>query len=658
MATLPSSDTTLDDAAGTFGSGSQVIAVCAPVPGIATVECAPFGGSKAILDEHGYCQGADYSALHIDETGLPLLFVAMPIATAGGISHVDVSGVTGTAVPTVTAGADGVLDQVDGEYEVLEGGTIGTDPIVIALTCDGGFNTRRVRVGTALTYTIPYLEIVLGFPTGKTLAAGDVVTFKSYGPVYDAGGVVAVRTTLAAQGVQVRSLLFIGDAAGETEADAVRSCAETYATSNDRFTKARCQARDRYRAASLCGYRGKTVGASLTFAEVGGTGDTITREEGSWITDGFSVGDTIVITGAVASSGVNNITAVIAALSATVITLGSEDLVAEGPITSATIVCHSTLTFAEVGATADTITRSSGSFVTDGFKAGMALTVEGSASNDFEDATIVTVSATVITLDTQDLVAEVVGAQALDVFTAEESATDWAADITEEHEDLTGDEARRLNIGAGYAAKTSPITGWRLRRPVSWAASLREYKRDVNIPTMRVADGPLAGWTLENAAGQVVEHDERVDASLLSGNFTCFRTWNNEDGAFIALDLQRADEGSLLSRSHNMDVANVACTTVQAATQREIGRVVLLQRGNGKAREDELVLLESRINAQLELALGDFGDGPRASSARWTASRDDVLNVPGAAITGTLRLELNGTIEHMRTRVAVPVAGA
>lgn len=71
-----------------------------------------------------------------------------------------------------------------------------------------------------------------------------------------------------------------------------------------------------------------TPAAALTFAEVGGTGDTITRASGSWITDGLTVGDTITFSGTAS----NNITAVIATLTATVITLGAEDLVAETPV--------------------------------------------------------------------------------------------------------------------------------------------------------------------------------------------------------------------------------------------------------------------------------------------------------------------------------------
>jgi hypothetical protein len=54
-----------------------------------------------------------------------------------------------------------------------------------------------------------------------------------------------------------------------------------------------------------------------------------------------------------------------------------------------------TLSFANVGA-ADTITASSGSFITDGYKAGMLVTIAGSASNNMTTGQIVSVTATVI----------------------------------------------------------------------------------------------------------------------------------------------------------------------------------------------------------------------------------------------------------------------
>lgn len=81
-----------------------------------------------------------------------------------------------------------------------------------------------------------------------------------------------------------------------------------------------------------------TLGASMMFADNGGTGDTITCASCAFTTNGFLVGDTVKVTGAVASSGANNVTGVMTGVSATVLTFGATPaLVNEGPITSARI---------------------------------------------------------------------------------------------------------------------------------------------------------------------------------------------------------------------------------------------------------------------------------------------------------------------------------
>ncbi len=77
---------------------------------------------------------------------------------------------------------------------------------------------------------------------------------------------------------------------------------------------------------------------NLTFAEVGATGDTITRAAGNWINDAFAIGDIVTVSGAVATGGYNNVTGRIANLSATVLTFGSTDLINEGPIAGCNVI--------------------------------------------------------------------------------------------------------------------------------------------------------------------------------------------------------------------------------------------------------------------------------------------------------------------------------
>jgi hypothetical protein len=140
--------------------------------------------------------------------------------------------------------------------------------------------------------------------------------------------------------------------------------------------------------------------------------------------------------------------------------------------------------------------------------------------------------------------------------------------------------------------------------------------------------------------------------------FTCFRSFaNGPAGAFIALSLTRADEGSLLSRTHNMAVANLACNVCQAETENAIGQVLELN-SDGTGTEASLAIIEARVNSALAISLLQRrAEGPRATAATWEASRADVLNVPGAELNGVLDLRLNGTLEKITTRVRVLTAG-
>jgi hypothetical protein len=74
---------------------------------------------------------------------------------------------------------------------------------------------------------------------------------------------------------------------------------------------------------------------NLTFVNVGGTGDTCTRDAGSWITDGFQIGDTVRFENAPLN---NFVTGVLTNVTATVLTFGSTALTNEGPISGVRVI--------------------------------------------------------------------------------------------------------------------------------------------------------------------------------------------------------------------------------------------------------------------------------------------------------------------------------
>jgi hypothetical protein len=649
MATIPSASVSISAEAGTLAGGTGYCVVFACVERNADLTPRVYTSAKSLLAQHGYSPGVDYSALHIEATRKPIIFVALPTVTPGVVGRQDASGVTGTSVISVAAGAYGFLEETDTILTVVSGGTVGTDDIRLSLSCDGGVTEKLIRLGTASSYTVPYLGIVISFGAGM-LVAEDEYAFTTTAPKWDASGIAAARFALSAQQKPARSWMIIGDLATDTEAGYITTAVNGYETAKKRFVFARANVRDRLPTAEMARVTVRMTGSpTLTFAEVGATGDTITRSAGSWITDGFAVGDTVTVAG----SASNNVTGPIASLSATVITLGSTDLAAEGPVANCSVVGTHTLTFAEVGGTGDTITRSGGSWLDDGVRAGDVISVLGTASNNIVDAVVTNVTATVITLGSTDLAAEVIGSSGV-TLTAGETMAEWVSAMDAEFASV--DAQKRISLGLGRLRKLSPITAWEFRRPVQWAASIREYQHDIHHPTWTKEDGPLDGWSMDDENNNVVEYDEDNDGGALAGRFTCARTWGNgPNGAFIAMDLTRDVEGSLLSYTHNMAVANVCCTIVQTGTENFVGKTPRLN-SDGTAESAALQVFEESLNTDLQQALlREFvpGEGPRASLVVWRASTDDVLNVVDATMTGAADLEVNGTIVHVETDVKV-----
>ncbi len=661
MATLPSATTTISSTAGAYSGGSGYCTILGAVGKNADGVPRVYTGKSGLITQHDYSPAADLAAMVMEETRKPVIFIGMPVVTAGAVRYQRSSG-TGTSILTLSAGTYGIMDEVDATLTVTTGGTIGTAPgPIFTLSLDGGRTTKTIRLGSAATYAIPYIGVSIAFGAG-TMVAGDVFSFRTTAPMWDNTGLTAARTALAAQSRTARSWHIVGELASSTWAGYVTTQVNAYETTNKRFVYARTEVRDGGTPSNIAKMSGVKRNANfaaaqtLTFAEVGATGDTITRSAGSWITDGFAVGDVVTVAGSVS----NNVTGRIASLSATVLTFDTTDLANEGPtvaLGTITVVGSNGIIFAEVGATGDTITRNAGSWVTEGFAAGDIVTIASTASNNITTDALASVSATVLTLASSDLADEEIGCHSFTITKVLSKAADVAlADAAF----ASVDAQKRIDMSYGRGRKLSSITGWQLRRPASWAATIREYQHEQHIPCWRVSDGPLDGWDTEDAAktGIPTEYDERNDGGALAARFTCFTSMDNgPNGAFIALSLTRDTEGSMLSRTHNMSVANKACSIVQAETTAAIGQVLVLN-SDGTGTEKSLQVIEERVNKALAIGLLQTGnEGQLASSAKWSASRADLLNVPAATLHGTLALLLNGTLENIDTTVLVQQGG-
>ena len=109
-----------------------------------------------------------------------------------------------------------------------------------------------------------------------------------------------------------------------------------------------------------------TGNPQVTFATDDDDVSTIQRSSGSWASDGFQAGQFITVEDTEENDGVFEI----ASVSGAVITLADGEELTSESLTSATVK------------SADTISRSTGSWTADGFETGQAITVAGTSSNN------------------------------------------------------------------------------------------------------------------------------------------------------------------------------------------------------------------------------------------------------------------------------------
>ena len=638
--TLPSASTRLSVQAGAAPASTDLIAVWGACASNADGVPRLYSNVAAMLTTHGYCEGIEYAAIHMDEAKKPVLFVPLPIATAGTVGRFNASGNSGSSVVTCAAASGGILAETDGMLVVESGGTVGTDQIMLSLSLDGGQTFKPVRLGAASTYTVPNVGLVISFGAGALVAGDMVLSWHSAAPLADFTSLTTARAAMKAQKRLTRSWLFIGDISTLIAAQGIETAVNDYETDADRFTYAKGQLRDRLPLASLSQVQSRASGTFTTSFD--GTAHTITRSAGSFVADGFASGDTIRVSGSTSDNGNKGVPSSVAA---TVLTFAS-GLTTEGPDSGVTITAEPTLVFAASG---HTVTRNRGSWLDDGFRVGDAVTFSGTASNNLT-ATITVLTATVMTF-ASGLTNETIGSFGI-VATTGETDTAWKASITTLVANVSG--SKRVDLAGGRGRKLSPITGYSMRRPAQWADSVRSYQHDIKTTTWWKDLGPLQGWSIDG------EHDERTDGGLLDARFTCLRTWGNgPDGAFVAQSLTREVDGEILGMTHNVAIASLAQTICQRVTENFAGQVLVLNLPDADnkrtAKVSSLAVLEAKVNSELQrnLLSNVGGEGQRASAAKWTAATDDDLGVADATLHGTLDLELNGTLVHIDTTVAV-----
>ncbi len=648
MADLPYARGAISQSGAGVGVGADYMAI---------LSCSELGSAGVIrrtskvqdtLDEFGRCEGVEFAAHLVEVTRLPYLFGKLETATAGAVGPADVSGVTGSAAVSFS----GVpFDEETIWVKFPTGGIVGTAGIVLQVSRDGGRSYGGLfRLGTATSYVIPETGITMALSTG-TIVADDVAKVQCSSPKWNAAGLAVAFDALKAFSTKPRIILVCGDCDDSDDVQAIIDEIAAFETDSERHSVVMCSLRDWYPTVAMQHTHGTAFrdGVYPTDIDLDAAGDTITRATGSWITDGFAVGQSVTVTSPL-NTGVKG---VISALTATVMTLpAAPGLTAEanldGEDITITGVGPGDLDFA-----ATTITRGTGSFVTDGFKVGQRITVTGSVSNNIT-AVLTTVSATVLTHDGAGAIEANVSGLAVTIAGEERKAT-WRAAL----EAIVGATPQtqktsyKVLLAGGRARRKSPIYSHRKRRPASWPIAIRCMAHAIHKSPAHVAIGPLEGWDIFDAAGTLEEHDERSDGGLLANRIACLRTFNELAGPYVALPVTLDVDGMPLSRLPIVLVAQRAVAVAQRAYTQALNDDVLLN-DDGTIQEGEARRIDRAVNTQLEIELLSVGpEGPSASSCVATMARDVDLNVVGQIVPWEVDLRCRGYLEKLSGTVRV-----
>lgn len=565
MATLPSATARYSDTGAGVAVDTNLMAIfsCSQSGTAGTVRYYTKVQDQA--DDTGYGEGLELAAHHVERNRQGYLFGKLASAVAGAIGPVDVTGVTGTSVVTFTG------TPYDDEHIVLDvvtGCTIGTAGGEIKVSRDGGRTYGGViRLGTATTYAIPNSGITANFAAG-TLVADDRAIAYCASPKWDATGLAAVFDALKAQAKLPRIIVICGDVDEASDVQTVIDEIEAYETESDRRSIVLCQLRDQRSPAKMQGEP-----SDIDFDAVG---HTITRNTGSWVTDGFKVGMTVVVSGT--TSGTNDGTA--------------------GVLTNVTATV---LTFAS-----------------------------GIAAQTNQDGATVTISASETKSSWRTALETIVGAS---------PATQKIAD--------------KVMACGGRARRKSPINSTRKRRNAAWPIAIRCMGHDLQVSPAEVALGGLEGWDIFDNDGVLEEHDERVDGGLLAARIACLRTFNSLPGVYCALPLTLDNDNQPLSRMPIVLVAQLATNICQAATTMLLnGRVLLNSDGTPQGAEGRRIdaFVQSALEAEL---VEPKREGQRASSVSFAFDKTVDLRVQGAIVPWECTLTQLGYLEQISGTVRV-----
>lgn len=204
--------TQLDGALGIQSSGRGKLLAVVGTSSIGTADQpASYAKITDLVAAFGYGPLVEAAAHAIRLFGKPVLCVKTAAASTIGAFGAITQPATGTATVTATAGAE-PFDDYEVQIEVVLGGTVGTGPIHLRHSLDGGRNwSATVNIGTDLAYAIADTGVSVDLSIGDTLVTGDLIDFLTSAPQYDNTELTAALTALQASSAAWETLHLTGE---------------------------------------------------------------------------------------------------------------------------------------------------------------------------------------------------------------------------------------------------------------------------------------------------------------------------------------------------------------------------------------------------------------------------------------------------------------
>jgi hypothetical protein len=299
----PSASATAKSASvGGLVQGTNQIAVIGCSSGaIPTFTPRFYQGAAALVADAGYGDAIEFQAGYYEDSvssfnpnGLSTCYCRVPVTTAGAIQFQSHDGVLGTS-SVVASGTP--LQRVDSfQWRVVNPGAVGTDGITFQYSFGGRDWSQVQRLGTATTWAVPNLGVTLTLTNTMTLLAGDLFLMRTSGPRASNADISSGLAALLALSEGFRCILIVGDYA-EADMVALENDINTwYAPTGNKRAIFFVSARDSAQLATL-------TGASAAAPVFAASGHTITRSAGSWIADGFTLNDDVIVAGSSSNNG-------------------------------------------------------------------------------------------------------------------------------------------------------------------------------------------------------------------------------------------------------------------------------------------------------------------------------------------------------------------